>query len=618
MTSTYANRNDRLSALPPIADLLRVTLLLAILSTAASALNLDSWRSGGVTILWPSNGFLLGVLLCSPRRHWPSYLTIGFVVDLGINIYLSHIITGHTGFSSEYLSTCNMLEVYLAAQFLYKTISPDPDLTKRRQLFALLAYGVVLVPALISLLASIGITGGFTSPNLHSFQEWFTADGLGVAIVTPLYLSYHRREHFPDRSWIEIAGLFALLCAITYFIFWQTRLPLFFLVMPFLLIMGTRLRLAGSALGLLIVCIIGGFLTTADHGPASLVPGASISQRALMLQFFVAVSMLVLYIIEVIKAESSHLQLNLLRSENRFRLLAEVSRDVIVLTDLDGNRRYVSPAATEVLGWTPEELLGHDYHQIVHPDDIPSLEKIIRECRDGRPYNILSYRCRKKDGSWLWMEANLRLYRDSATNEPVGFVNVVRDIAARKAAEEDLNRAVHLAELLATVDGLTGIANRRRLDEVLDHEWRRAMRDHSSISLLMIDVDNFKSFNDLYGHLQGDTCLRQIASAAGARIQRTTDLLARFGGEEFVVVLPNTDSPGASTIAEEIRRSIFNLCLPHEGNPHRCITVSIGCATVAPEIDSSSDILYAAADKALYRAKEAGRNCVECADHVNA
>jgi diguanylate cyclase (GGDEF)-like protein/PAS domain S-box-containing protein len=332
-----------------------------------------------------------------------------------------------------------------------------------------------------------------------------------------------------------------------------------------------------------------------------------------LLQFFIASAMLALYVVELMLSESNRLQLHLQASETRFRILAEASRDVIVLTDLSGTRRYVSPAVFELLGWRPEELLGETYHQVVHPDDVPSLESLFQECRSGRRSNTFSYRCRRKDGAYLWMEANLRLYNDSITGEPVGFVNVVRDISSRKAAEAEFHHAFHLVENLASIDGLTGLANRRRLDETMDAEWRRAIREQTPLSVLVLDVDNFKLYNDLYGHLQGDACLRQIAECARSIVHRAADLLARYGGEEFVVVLPNTDSIGAQALAEQIRSAIEQLDGTHPANPHQRITVSIGCATQCPQRDTTADLLFAAADQALYRAKAAGRNRIEAA-----
>jgi diguanylate cyclase (GGDEF)-like protein/PAS domain S-box-containing protein len=597
--------------IPSVWQLAGLALMLICLSGAASLINKHSWSAGGVTILWPSNGLLLGVLLCAPRRHWLSYLAVGLTVDFCLNRVL-----GCSNFAAVYLGACNMTEVLAAAVPLYPIISPKPDLTQRKQLTRFLLWGVIVAPAIASFLSSFQTAQTYSLPVLHSFQEWFTADALGIATVTPLYLAFKQHKSFSNRSWREISLLFGLLCATTAYVFWQSQYPFLFLVMVSLLLLGVRLGLAGSALGLLIVSNLGGFLTILGHGPVAMVPRVSISMRALVFQFFIAISMLVLYIIEVVNAERKSLERDVESSEARFRLLAEVSRDIIVLMDVTGVRRYVSPAVTETLGWTPEELLGKTEQQIIHPEDEAEFSALLEECRKGNPSTIFPYRCRKKDGGYTWMEANLRLYNDSVTDVPVGFVNVLRDISHRKAAEEELNKAFRLVESLASQDGLTGIANRRRLDEAIDFEWRRAIRDHSNISVLLIDVDHFKTYNDIYGHLSGDNCLRQIAETALEAVHRPADLLARYGGEEFAVVLPNTDSAGAWEIAEQIRSSVENKRAPHDGNSHGVVTVSIGCATQLPGRNSTYSSLLQAADSALYKAKSAGRNRIEIATHA--
>jgi len=596
---------DRASFLWRLAS---VALILVCLDYAALLLNIRSWDNGGVTILWPSNGLLLGVLLCTKRRQWPAYLAVGLFVDLGINLALTF-----APWTSTYLACCNMLEVGLAAALMYRTVSPNPDLTQRKQLLSMLLYGVVLAPAVASILAQFSISHLQMLPRFTAAKHWFVADALGIAVMTPLYLSFRQREQFPGRSRFEVAGLLTLLVFAAGAVFWQTRFPLLFLILPLLLLLGVRMRLAGSALGLLIVSIIGGYLTIRGHGPIALVRSQSPMTGDLLLQFFVAVSMLVLYVVEVVIAERERLQANLKSSETLFRLLAEASNDVIVLTDLSGARRYVSPAVTAILGWEPQELLGQTHLQIVHPDDVATLEALIKVCREGEPAETLIYRCARKDGSYVWMEASMRLYHDETTWAPIGFVNVVRDVTARKAADEELNRAFRLVESLAMQDGLTGIANRRRFEEKMDEEWRRAMRDRSLLSVLMIDVDHFKLYNDLYGHVVGDSCLRQIAMATQQVIHRSSDLFARYGGEEFVVVLPNTDSNGALLVAEQIRRAVESLGLPHSGNPNGLVTVSIGCATQTLGHDSAPTAPVDAADQALYQAKSAGRNRVEMA-----
>jgi diguanylate cyclase (GGDEF)-like protein/PAS domain S-box-containing protein len=568
---------------PPILRLAGIGLLLGLFSYCALLLNV---RSGGITILWPSNGLLLGVLLLTSRRQWPAYVVVGVLVDVGINLSLANPAP-----ISIYLAGCNMVEVLVAAFLLYPVLVPAPDLTRKRQLVFFLGYGVILAPAIAAFLASLTLQRFHTNQMPHTFRLWFTADALGISTVTPLLLSPVENKHFSKQFLSRLVGPFVLLCAVTVYVFWRTDVPLLFMILPCLILMGLRLGLAGSSLGLLVVSVIGGYFTTGGHGPTMLMRAGSQEDHIIALQFFIAVSMLSVY----------------------FRLLAETSRDVIVLTDLEGGRRYVSPAAAELLGWSPEELLGGSYRDLVHPDDLGEWKSLLADSRTGTTGKILQYRCRKKDGSYLWMESNLRLYHDPTTGTPFGFVNVVRDISGRKAAEEDLEKAFRLVESLASLDGLTEIANRRRLDQVLEHEWRLATRTVSDISLLLIDVDHFKAYNDIYGHLAGDDCLRRLAKVILEMVARPSDLVARYGGEEFAVVLPNTPPTGAMQVADRIRAAVQELDMPHEGNTHRVVTVSIGCATQTPEMDSKLDGLIDAADHALYRAKNAGRNAIECA-----
>ncbi len=182
-------------------------------------------------------------------------------------------------------------------------------------------------------------------------------------------------------------------------------------------------------------------------------------------------------------------------------------------------------------------------------------------------------------------------------------------VEERTAALERLNQ--ELQRLTAT-DGLTGVANRRRFDEALDHEWRRAARSNAPLACVMIDIDHFKAFNDRYGHLQGDACLRQIASALVSTARRAGDVVARYGGEEFAVVLPGTSAANARLVADQLRTDVAALRIPHDASttgPH--VTISLGVASIIPKVGVSPATLVAAADRALYQAKRSGRNCVE-------
>ncbi|MBP2230279.1 diguanylate cyclase domain-containing protein [Azospirillum agricola] len=175
-----------------------------------------------------------------------------------------------------------------------------------------------------------------------------------------------------------------------------------------------------------------------------------------------------------------------------------------------------------------------------------------------------------------------------------------------------LKRQADLLRSLSFLDGLTGIANRRRFDEAMAREWRRCGRAQQPMSLILLDVDHFKAYNDHYGHQAGDECLRAVAELLAERVQRPCDLVARYGGEEFVCLLPETSSAGAGQVAERLRAAVADCGIPHAQSPvapH--ITISLGVATMTPEVGSVPDRLAQTADQMLYQAKRAGRNRVQ-------
>jgi diguanylate cyclase (GGDEF)-like protein len=180
---------------------------------------------------------------------------------------------------------------------------------------------------------------------------------------------------------------------------------------------------------------------------------------------------------------------------------------------------------------------------------------------------------------------------------------------------DQLQQANERLESLAKVDELTGVANRRCFNAALDSEWRRARRLGSPISVILVDVDDFKLFNDHYGHQHGDHCLREVASALSRAVGRGTDLVARFGGEEFIVLLPETPVAGCRVVAERARAAVQSLAIPHvrARSGTGVVTLSAGMATVVPADDVAPEEMVKLADDALYRAKQAGRNRVEAA-----
>lgn len=178
----------------------------------------------------------------------------------------------------------------------------------------------------------------------------------------------------------------------------------------------------------------------------------------------------------------------------------------------------------------------------------------------------------------------------------------------RKRMAAELSATNEQLILLASLDGLTGIPNRRSFDEYFAQEWNRAIRLQTPLALIMIDIDHFKQFNDIYGHHAGDQCLQSVAAALQGEVQRIQDHLARFGGEEFALLLPHTDVEGAMFFAEKLRSAVMSLEITHSGSGTGQVTVSLGCAAITPENGDEKTALFEVADAALYEAKHSGRN----------
>lgn len=243
-----------------------------------------------------------------------------------------------------------------------------------------------------------------------------------------------------------------------------------------------------------------------------------------------------------------------------------------------------------------------------------ALKSFSREKLVQKQYNML-----------VEMNNNLEVKVRERTEELEKYNRMLEfEILERKKAEEALEQKVtelletkqkleeanHKLEVLSSLDGLTEIPNRRSFDKVLEREWRRSIRHGFPISLCMIDIDFFKNYNDLYGHLAGDECIRQVARTLNSDLLRPADFAARYGGEEFSLILPNTDFEGAVFVAEKIRQRIRSLGIPHGSScVDSAVTISLGTATMVNQTEKDFNQLVDLADKALYLAKNNGRNC---------
>jgi len=299
-------------------------------------------------------------------------------------------------------------------------------------------------------------------------------------------------------------------------------------------------------------------------------------------------------------------------SEARFRLLADNSSDIILLVDAALAVRYASPAVGEMLGWPADQLTGRAFATLLHDEDREAF--VARHFHAGAQSSGEGqqlFRAQRRDGALVWVEARVRALAHGAG--AVEYVCNLRDATQRRRAEDALAAANAELAALAATDALTGLANRRQFDAMLNKEWYRALREHGSLALLMIDIDHFKPVNDLFGHQLGDAFLARVARLLRDNARRAGDVVARYGGEEFTVILPGTQAPAALELAESARRTVaaHDFADLVAGGYH--VTVSIGVSAAKPEGGRGATMLVQAADAALYQAKRNGRNRCEMA-----
>ena len=281
---------------------------------------------------------------------------------------------------------------------------------------------------------------------------------------------------------------------------------------------------------------------------------------------------------------------------DHLRMIVNSMDQGLLIVERCGRVQYANPACDRYLGYAPDELVGRLLKDLLDGKESGSYERL-----DAMSYGTREVQIRHRDGGLRAMDLTM-----TPMHAADGlFVALLHDITHHKRSEDALQRA-------AMLDPLTQIANRRHFDAFLNREWQRAIRNAQPLSLVVLDVDHFKLYNDTLGHAAGDTCLQKVAETLQLHAARPTDLAARYGGEEFVLLFAETPAETAQRLAEMIRAAVLALEIPNPRSPTSSwLTVSVGVATIVPTQLDAIDNLFVCADRAMYAAKAGGRNRVE-------
>ena len=574
-------------------------MILLISMTAWLSLNIDR-APGEVTSVWVANGLLAGWMLSRPTGRWPIYLVAGSVAALAVRLLIGHGIV-----YSIALSVFNLLEVLVIAVIIRRAVPDVGNPVSWPRLGRVATGGTLVACAISGVLASLVVSAGSATSFLRTFLIWYSAHVVGMVIVGTLTLVAHRKGiglvDFPTQRWDFVASML-LIAVVGSAVFYQSSDPLLFLAYPPLVFAVLRHRFAGVVGGILILAVISSIAITLGHSPLPLVHDGSATERAIVLQLFIGAACLTSFPIALAMAERARLSARMRESELGYRMLANYSHDVVVRMRADGERLYVSPSAKDVLGWEPEEMLEPSYG-LIHPDDRATQEQVIATVlASGEPVTT-SCRVRHKQGHYIWMEADARPI-PGVDGMATDVIFAGRDITKRMSAEDALRASRKELEAQARIDSLTGLPNRRQFDEQLVLALNRLRQSDSGLALMYIDIDFFKAVNDCHGHAAGDEVLRVFGQRLNNCV-RSGDLVARIGGDEFVVIVEDLLSV---TSAEIIARKL-TLAMGESiavNGIELDVTASIGIAFSTHPAGTKD--LTSVADAALYAAKKAGGN----------
>ncbi|MFM9828028.1 MAG: diguanylate cyclase [Sphingomonas sp.] len=583
------------TAVSPV--LVRAVALGVAYFVAASAMMLFSRLGGGLAILWLASGLLTAQLSLAPRREWRVY-----IIACGMAIATASALFGLGPLRAIPMASINLLEATIVAMAMRRYSRGAKSL---ESIYGILLFMVATTVA-TTLSATLGALVAITVPHIAfwpAWLAWFSGHALGTITVAPIAIlslsgEYGRWWRSADnRLKREAALLLALMIIVCLAVFGVGRQPLLFLPMLPLMIATFRLDRVGTATGIIVIGLIGGAYTAIGYGPVAIVSDLPLA-RAIFFQLFLAATILTALPVSAELQQRRNILMRLIDSEARYKLITENSTDIVLSLDTRGLIRYASPSVREILGVDPNSLIGLRPNDIGGGPDQHAVKAAYQGVFDNdAAISVIEYGAALADGDHRWFEARTRgLIGDDG--QPSGWVSTIRDISQRKSLELQLAHA-------AATDPLTGLANRRAFDILLDRRIERGFANTSSDCVAVFDIDFFKRVNDAHGHGVGDLVLEAFADEARRAI-RASDYVARLGGEEFGIIFSGTDLAQAALICERLRRTIAARVTKAPDGSTVSVTVSAGVALLGPSM--SRNQVMRAADDALYRAKAAGRD----------
>lgn len=565
----------------------------------------------GIPAIWPADSPAFALLLVQRSKGlWRPGIVIAASM---IGIFAACIMSGVTSALSVQASFASGVEISAGTALAWLPYGPSPRLRRLDGLLKLVVTIGIVAPAIGALIGAIGQSTAKPSQFMNVWYLWFASHALGNLIFTaggivalgktrPLW-----RMHTTPLS----AGLALVICFVLVAAIFEQGSVAGLLLLPVLFaFLGMVAGFELSCIGVVGLTSVAVYRTAMGHGPIVTLEPDMGTMQILILQSIICVSFLSSVPI-ALAFERRARMISKLRSQKaaiisraaQYKVLADISADTILVTSQDGTILYASLAAERLLGIAGSALTGRSAFDLIHPDDRKSVRAAMASLGAHTREVTAELRLRQNESATpVWTEVKTRIGERRA-DLSVELVSVVRDISARRANDDRRNADLVRLDQLANTDTLTGLANRRRFNDHLDQEWRRAMRDQLDIALILIDVDLFKAYNDCYGHPAGDMALQKLARIVAKGAMRPTDLASRIGGEEFAVILPSTFLSGARAVAERIRDGIRDVQLAHEKSPSGYLSVSIGIECLCPTAQISPQLLMERADQALYRAK---------------